>query len=125
MTKLNEPTFKQHISKLLRPGTWATHIELQAAATYFQLPIYFCQDPPPPNRVAYCWQVSMPIDLPEAFQFPVQVDPLFENISPPTHIEVLYKDNWHYSCIVSLDGTLPTVAPVLDGPDVYVEETIQ
>ena len=42
MTTLNEPTFKQHINKMLRPGAWATHIELQAAAAYFQLPIYLC-----------------------------------------------------------------------------------
>ena len=125
MTTLNEPTFKQHINKMLRPGAWATHIELQAAAAYFQLPIYFCQDPPPPNRMTYCWQVIKPIDAPDTFHYPVQVDPLFEGISLPTHFEVLYDENWHFSCIVTLDGNLSTVAPVLDGPVVYAEEVIQ
>lgn len=125
MTTLNEPTFKQHINKMLRPGVWATQIELHAAATYFQLPIYFCQNPPPPNRMTYCWQVIKPIDVTEAFRYPVQVDLLFKGISLPTHFEVLYDENWHFSCIVGLDGNLSIVAPVLDGPDVYVEEIIQ
>ncbi len=115
MTKVNELTFKQHISKMLRPGAWATHLEVMAAASYFQLPVYFCQDPPPPNRKTYCWQAFRPLGQPEAFRFPIQVDPLFEGISLPTHFEVLYHhDSQHYS---SLDGNVPTVAPELSGPD--------
>ena len=125
MSMLNEPTFKQHINIMLRPGALATHIELQAAAAYFQLPIYFCQDPPPPNGMTYCWQVIKPIDTPKAFHYPIQVDPLFEGTSLPTHFEVLYDENWHFSCIVTLDGNLSTIAPVLDGPVLYVDEIIQ
>ena len=75
--------------------------------------------------MTYCWHVIKPIDAPDTFHYPVRVDPLFEGISLPTHFEVLYDENWHFSCIVTLDGNLSTIAPVLDGPVVYVEEIIQ
>lgn len=42
MPAVNEPTFPGHIRKLITPCTWATHVEVMAAATYFQVPVYEC-----------------------------------------------------------------------------------
>ena len=36
MPAVNEPTFSGHIRKLITPCAWATHVEVMAAATYFQ-----------------------------------------------------------------------------------------
>ena len=39
MPAVNEPTFSGHIRKLITPCAWATHVEVMAAATYFQVPV--------------------------------------------------------------------------------------
>lgn len=44
MTEVHKPTFREHINHIMRLGKWATHVEVLAAATYFQLPVYFCED---------------------------------------------------------------------------------
>ena len=38
----NEPTLKAHVSKMCRPFTWGTQIEIQAVACLFQVPVYEC-----------------------------------------------------------------------------------
>ena len=52
---MNQLPLREHIVNMLRLGTWATDLEVIAAATYFQILIYFCEDPPPANCDAYCW----------------------------------------------------------------------
>ena len=42
LTDLNEPSIREHVHKLLCPNTWGTHVEIMAAATYFQVLVYFC-----------------------------------------------------------------------------------
>ena len=42
MPAVNELTFSGHIRKLITPCAWATHVEVMAAATYFQVPVYEC-----------------------------------------------------------------------------------
>ena len=32
----------EHVKRISNPGTWGTDLELLAAATYFQIPVYFC-----------------------------------------------------------------------------------
>ncbi len=44
-----------HINKLHRPGIWETHVELLAAATYFQISIYIVKG----NQCA--WEVLHPL----------------------------------------------------------------
>ena len=50
MPAVNEPTFPGHIRKLITPCTWATHVEVMAAATYFQVPVYECCLDPSQNK---------------------------------------------------------------------------
>ena len=44
LTSINEPDMSSHIKKMLRPGIWDSHVELLAAATYFQVPIYILKE---------------------------------------------------------------------------------
>ena len=36
----NEPTISAHLNKMSRPCSWGTHIEILAAATLFEVPVY-------------------------------------------------------------------------------------
>ena len=45
LTEINSPNMDTHIRSLTLPGKWGTHIELYAAATYFQIPIFFVRTP--------------------------------------------------------------------------------
>ena len=59
-------------SKLCNANTWATHIEVLAIAAYFQVPVYFCTDPPQPNTGGtYCWECFNPIALRELLRYPI------------------------------------------------------
>lgn len=117
MTEVNEISFEEHIKHIMRPGTWATHVEVKAAATYFQVPVYFCQDPP--QHDAYCWHVFMPVRQSKSLRYPTLEESVYDGISVPTHFEIKYIQNVHYSCIVCVDDSLPTVSPVLTGKTYY------
>ena len=55
LTTINAPDMNSHIKKLHRPGIWGTHVELLAAATYFQISIYIVKG----NQCA--WEVLHPL----------------------------------------------------------------
>ena len=38
---VNEPDIDQHIKKMGLPNVWGTHVEVVAAATFYQIPVYF------------------------------------------------------------------------------------
>ena len=45
MTIINEPTFAEHVKKIMRSENLGyTHIEVYAVATFFQAPVYFITD---------------------------------------------------------------------------------
>ena len=118
MTEVNKPSYHEHMLSMLRPDTWATHLEVMAAATYFQRSIYFCEDPPQGDN--YCWQVFRPLGPAESFRFPL-VSEDADNYSVPTHFEMVYYKNLHYCCIVQeSDGSLSTTPPVLSGKNVFI-----
>ena len=70
MTEVYKPSFQEHIRHMMRPGAWATHVEVIAAATYFLIPVYFCQDLP--QHIAYCWDVFKPVCPAKFSRYPIQ-----------------------------------------------------
>ncbi len=38
----NKPTISEQFEHMSRPSVWGTHLEMKAAATLLQVPIYFC-----------------------------------------------------------------------------------
>ena len=54
----NEPTFDAHIKKMLIPGTWPTQVEIYAASSFFQVPLYSIWYTSSTN---YHWEVAKPI----------------------------------------------------------------
>ena len=96
LTSINGRTFSAHIHKLCHP---ATHIEVLAVATYFQVPVYFCTDPSAGE--AYCWECYNPITSCRELSYPLLTGPTLDGINKVQRFELPYYTNCHYNPIVS------------------------
>ena len=54
----NEPTMEKHIENGSIPGTWATQVEVVAAASTFEIPIYYYSIDKKSDK--YTWKVVHP-----------------------------------------------------------------
>ncbi len=98
LTKVNESTITDHIKTMLRPNTWATHVEVMAAATYFQVPVYFLT-----QADVLKWKVVRALSGCSDFRFPHPAGtPAVQTVI--THFELVYYPNRHYDCVVSVCG---------------------
>lgn len=99
---VNQPTFSEHIRHMLKPRSYGTHVELEAAATYYQVPIYICTK----NRQmeGYHWEIIKPLCESSKLHFPF-IDENCPSYSlqmyAQSHFELLYHGN-HYDSIVSI-----------------------
>lgn len=126
MTMINQDTFEEHVKKLCHPNSWATHIEVFAIATYFQVPVYFCVDPPHPSRRVYCWECYMPVLSVENLHYPNVTEPPFNDTLSVKHFEIVYHDNCHYNSIVCADtGSLSTSPPPVTKRVVHEDKIIE
>ena len=92
---------------------WGTHLELKAAATLFQLPIYCCIQQSLQHEMPFSWNVVQPISL--NLKLPHIIDEVAQEREEISHIELFYH-NGHYHAIVSLEsGKMYTEAPRLTG----------
>ena len=93
---LNEPTINEHIAVMSRPCSWGTHIEILAAASLFQVPVYeYVQTQ---DHISDHWEVNYPLAPAETFN---QV-PVAGFLTLPSHFELCYKVNSHYDCVVDV-----------------------
>ena len=121
LLEVNEPDIELHLKKMGKPFVWGTHIELKAAASYFQIPLYFCQKSPKTN--CYEWHCFSPICSAEKLNYP-------QNRVYPTrslgHFELAYYTGVHYDCIVSTDtNSTPKVPPQLTGQISFCAEVLE
>ena len=124
MPAVNEPTFPGHIRKLITPCTWATHVEVMAAATYFQVPVYeCCLDP---SQTKYRWECIAPQRAPSHLRYPEITEGMFtKEAVVPNHFELVYIHNQHYDCIVSREtGKLSTSLPDITENHTFVTEIL-
>ena len=63
----HEPTLKAHVSIMCRSFTWGTHIEIEAVACLFQVPVYECVQFQDGNT--YHWEVHHPRAQADQFAF--------------------------------------------------------
>ena len=113
---INKPTIKEQVEHMLRDHVWGTHLEVKAAATLFQIPIYCCTQQSLQHDVPFTWSVVQPIPLNLA-KLPYIIDEVAQEKEEISHIE-LFHHNGHYDAIVSLEnGKLCTEAPRLTGED--------
>jgi len=104
MPGVNESTVTAHVKKLCRPFTWATHVEVMATATLFQVPVYECTQAP---SGFYRWEIFKPLQI-SNYQFKHPEVPFPEELLPavsiPPHFEISYTQNRHYDCVVTLEA---------------------
>ncbi len=122
MPGVNQATIEAHIKNLLRPFTWATHVEVMATATLFDVAVYYCTLDQ--SGSSYRWEVFEPIKVPN-YQFKIPVLPFPEEILPnlhvPHHFEVSYTHN-HYTCVDT--NEICTTPPLLCGPTVHYSDVL-
>ena len=112
-----EGTMEQHVSSMRMLGTWATQVELAAAATFFQIPVFSCS--PHPSTGEYQWLFIKPLAHDETYP---EMESSLRSIIAVSHIELCNTSATHFDCIVCKeDGKFPTTAPVLGTPPSYIE----
>ena len=105
----NEPTIVTHINKMDRFSTWATQVEVYAASSLFQIPLYtlFYK-----TSTEFHWEVVKPINK-DKLRFPVLVDSVEDFPQPAnqlTHFEIAYLEDSHYDSIIDVQTGIPSVA---------------
>ena len=91
----------QHLNTLLSPSSWETQVEVVAAASLFNIPLYYCTE----ENSTYKWNVIKP--LTDKHFKPLVICPLLTPLDDsiellrPEHFELLYVTNTHYNAIVS------------------------
>ena len=100
LTEINSPDIQSHIRTMTLPGRWGTHVELLAAATYFQTPVFYLRAP----SSEYKWEVFNPLGPPERFMYQLcpEIDTSGDNVHVPDHFELLYSSDSHYDSGVHL-----------------------
>jgi len=68
LLEVNERGTQLHLKKMSKPFVWGTHIELKAAASYFQIPLCFCEESP--KTECYEWHCFSPICSAEKLNYP-------------------------------------------------------
>lgn len=122
LTEINKPTFKEHINTMLCPNEWGTHVEIMAASTYFQIPVYFCTKN---ANGKYAWNIVKPLCPHRQLKFPdlSGTDLPVEKFNP-THFELLYHLS-HYDCVVSVESdAISSNFPILNIECSYVDEIL-
>ena len=116
LTGVNKPTISEHILNMGKPSCCGTHIEITAIASLYQVPVYYCTDPPHSEK-GHRWEAVYPIAPASNLKYPLVVedDPAFASfVARPTQFELLYYVGRHYDCIVDREtGLICSTAPAL------------
>lgn len=113
LTPVNKPTIDEHIRHIGRPKSWGTHIELIAAATYFQVCVYYCSQHPQSKE--FKWRCIQPLHPRTQVHYPLIVEDPPAEITVPHHFELVHT-GVHYDCVdLASTGTVSQVPPVETG----------
>ena len=119
---MNKPTFEEHIRYIGTPQTWGTHIEILAAATYYNFPVYFVNKKRGDNNT-FKWNAIKPLCAIDV-SYPVltEEDRFLAN-TEATHIEVLNYCS-HCNSIVCLDTEKTSrLKPVTECDQITIPDT--
>ena len=104
-------TFEELCEHNWKPGIWATQVEVVAAATVFEIPIYFISS----STTGHKWNVIHP-QTNSLMRYPSFPDIDGATLLNPSHFELLYYENFHYDAVVAADnGRVSTSNPILTG----------
>lgn len=112
-------TVLEHVMKLSVSNSWGTDLEILAAASYYQIPAFYCCK----NNITreWVWNRIDPVAPSSQLRYPLIVDNTFPIESKPTHFELVYWTNTHYDGIVSkITSRVHTEIPEINVTHDYV-----
>ena len=94
-----------HLKQMTKPGTWATQVELQAAADYYCTDLYVLTEKP--NKTGYHWirykpSTTNPNDKEYCRTF--------------THVQLAHSSSVHFDVVLDIKTKqVPSIPPLLEG----------
>ena len=114
ISQLNKSTIEEQICHVSTPGTWATHIEVLATASVFEVPVFYCMQD---SQEGHKWRVVKPITRLVRFPELPDVDNSI-NLLKPDHFELFYHENSHYDVVLSaVNNKVCADHPMLTGSE--------
>ena len=101
-----------HLQRMQRWGTWATHLEIFAAASFFQIPIYVATQRS--KTMVYYWEIYNP-------QSCNSIQCHFLKELCLRHIELAHVQRCHYETVKMNNGSQPKHPPRLETPSYHVD----
>ena len=102
-------SFSQHVASMKCPGIWGTQVELQAAASLAQTPIYVLTKQGT-EGADYKWIMYQPQSIAN-LKFPDELSFLFKNTL--NHLEICHTNGNHYDCVINTMDQCSTIPPFL------------
>lgn len=102
--------FQEHITRMKYDTIWGTDLEILAAASYLQLPVYVCTQRS--KTLEYYWTRFKPLhglNSPKEHYF--SDIPQTKTIH---HLEICHRDRCHYDAVKMADGWRPIHPPPLN-----------
>ena len=106
-----------HAQKMQHLSVWGTHVELQATASLFQVPVYMLTFSRQQNR--YIWHCYQPWDS-SKLKFP-ETEPPPTHISNLDHVELLHVRACHFDVILHEEEGFPLDRPVLEAARLFIK----
>ena len=101
---------EEHLGRMRYQRCWGTALEILAAASLLQMPIYtFTSAGSKQGR--YRWVCYKPLVESALTWFP-EDEPYPRKAFEMSHIELLHSGGCHYDCIVDQDGESPLAVPI-------------
>ena len=117
--RVTSGTIESHLESMQRNARWGTQVEIQAAASLFQVPIYVATNSL--IQGVYKWTVFNPQDK-SSLNGPENIHTLLPSLTIKPHLELCHISNTHYDSIIPTKGeSLPP--PPLDGTEYSVDLT--
>ena len=115
-------TFDQHTERMACARLWGSHIELQAAASLFEMPVFLCTTSRSEYQV-YKWTCYKPFP-PEKLIFPPpQERP--KTLHLLSHIELCHTGGCHFDCVLSKDQTFSLIQPKIHAQHTHHHTVLQ
>ena len=112
-------TIESRLESMQRNAQWGTQVEIQAAASLFQVPIYVATNSL--VQGVYKWTVFKPQDK-SSLMGPDNIHTLLPSLTIKPRLELCHISNTHYDSIIPMKGeSLPP--PPLDGTEYSVDLT--
>ena len=98
-----------------KPFVWGTQVELLAASSFFQVPIYYCQA----SQGTHTWNMLGPVSETQNLKYPADINNQGIKVK---HFELMYHTGVHYdSIILKPKYRVSTTPPSLSGSTSYME----